>query len=120
MQSSDRAPGVAKASHRTIINEGASNLLEAFPDMFKPSQRCRAPHVNIDNLRDALFASNVLDRHSLKTGKALEKWILEQNQELAKKYETDEEAQTTVSANALKKANKFQFYLGLDSSWLYN
>ena len=60
-------PGVAKASHRSIINEGAKRLSERFPEMFSSSQRCRAPHMNIDNLRDALFASNVIDRHSLKS-----------------------------------------------------
>ena len=80
-------PGVAAAAHRNVINEGASKLLEHFTEMFKASQRCRAPHLNIDNLRDALFASKVIDRHSLKTPKALEQWIMGQNETLATKLE---------------------------------
>jgi hypothetical protein len=112
-------PGVAKAADRKVINEGADRLMEKYPDMFSPSQRCRAPHLNIDNLRDALFASNALQRHSIKTPKALEQWMLGQNELLATKFQA-EENRKLVSASALKKAEKFDFYLGLDSSWLYN
>jgi hypothetical protein len=112
-------PGVAKASHRNVINEGANRLQERFSDMFRPSQRCRPPHLNIDNLRDALFASNVIERHTLKTPKALEEWMMGQNEILATKFRS-EEAKKHVSESALKKAIKFDFYLGLDSMWLYN
>jgi hypothetical protein len=112
-------PGVAKASHRNVINEGAEKLQQRFPDMFRPSQRCRPPHLNIDNLRDALFASNVIGRHSLKSPKALETWMIAQNEILATKLQK-EEAKKLVSATALKKAIEYDFYLGLDSSWLYN
>ena len=38
----------------------ASHFHNAFPAMFSPSQKCRAPHLNLDNLRDALFASDVV------------------------------------------------------------
>jgi hypothetical protein len=112
-------PGVAKASHRNAINEGAARLQERFSEMFRPTQRCRPPHLNIDNLRDALFASNVIERHTLKTPKALEEWMMGQNEILATKFQS-EEAKKHVSESALKKAIKFGFYLGLDSSWLYN
>ena len=111
-------PGVAKAKDRKIINEVADRLRKRFPEMFSESQRCRAPHLNIDNLRDALFASKIIEKHSLKTSKALEEWILERNDLLETDYQ-NEESQKMVSANALKKAMKFQFYLGLESSWLY-
>jgi len=111
-------PGVAKAKDRKIINEVADRLRKRFPEMFSESQRCRAPHLNIDNLRDALFASKIIEKHSLKTSKALEEWILERNDLLETDYQ-NEENQKMVSANALKKAMKFQFYLGLESSWLY-
>ena len=103
---------------RKIINEVAERLREKYPAMFSESQRCRAPHLNIDNLRDALFASKIIEKHSLKTSKALEEWILERNDLLETDYQ-NEENQKMVSANALKKAMKFQFYLGLESSWLY-
>lgn len=117
-------PGVAKSSHRNIINAGASRLQEQFPSLFSESQRCRPPHLNIDNLRDALFASNVLDRHSLKSAKALETWIMGQNDLLATKLAASstggEGPPPGVSASAWSKAVEFGFYLGLDSSWYYN
>lgn len=111
-------PGVAKAKDRNIINEVAERLRDKYPDMFSDSQRCRTPHLNIDNLRDALFASKIIEKHSLKTSNALEDWILERNDMLASEFQ-QEENKKTVSASAWKKAEKFQFYLGLDSGWLY-
>eukprot|EP00536_Pseudo-nitzschia_multiseries_P011657 jgi/Psemu1/308404/fgenesh1_kg.408_\ len=111
-------PGVAKAKDRKMINDVAERLRHKYPDMFSESQRCRAPHLNVDNLRDALFASKVIEKHSLKTSKALEDWILERNNLLATKFQA-EDSKKDVSANALKKADKFQFYLGLDSGWFY-
>lgn len=112
-------PGMAKASDRKVINEGADRLHDKFPDMFSSSQRCRAPHLNIDNLRDALFASNVLQRHSLKTPKALEEWMLAQNEILSTKFQS-EESRMLFPERAIAKAEKHDFYLGLDSSWLYH
>ena len=111
-------PGVAKAKDRKIINEVAERLRNNFPDMFSESQRCRVPHLNVDNLRDALFASKIIEKHSLKTTKALEEWIMERNDLLATEFQ-EETSRNSVSLNALKKAEKFQFYLGLDSGWLY-
>ncbi len=110
-------PGVAKRTDRRIINEAASALSDMYPDMFKPSQRCRAPHLNIDNLRDNIFAAGIISKHKIKSEKDLVNWIMAQNTELGKKYE--EEDPSNVSPTALKKAKKFEFYLGLDTSWLY-
>ncbi len=111
-------PGVAKAKDRKIITEVAESLRQKYPDMFSESQRCRSPHLNIDNLRDALFASKIIDKHSLKTSKAMEDWIMKRNDMLEAEFQ-EEENQKLVNANALKKASRFKFYLGLESSWLY-
>lgn len=113
-------PGVAKSSDRKLLTEAAQHLADHFPSMFSASQKCRVPHLNLDNLRDALFAARVLPKHKIKTTTALVEWLLEQNEVLQKKYQTDAEAQALVSATALKKAHKFEFYLGLDSSWYNN
>lgn len=112
-------PGVAKGSDRKIITAAAERLTKQFPEMFKASQRCRSPHLNIDNLRDALFAANVLARHNITSTKQLEDWVLEQNKQLAEKYQSDE-MKATVKESALTKAAKNNFYLGLDSSWYSN
>ena len=117
-------PGVRGLSQadRNTINDGAQRLLERFPDMFSTSQRCRAPHLNIDNLRDALFASDLVKRHSIKSSKALEAFLMDQNEVLKQKYNATDEtgnSEESASKTALAKARKFDFYLGLDSSWLY-
>jgi hypothetical protein len=112
-------PGVAKVGERRIINEASSLLQEAYPEMFKPSQRCRSPHLNVDNLRDAIFAAGIITRHNLKSHRALVSWILQQNEELGKKYQDDKNCPSNISATALKKAKQYGFYLGLDSAWLY-
>jgi len=111
--------GLTQVARKTI-NEGAKRLEDAFPDMFSASQRCRSPHLNIDNLRDALFASEVLKKHDLKSPKALEAWMMERNESLKKEYiDSSSKKATSVSSTALKKAIKHNFFLGLDSSWLY-
>ncbi len=112
-------PGVAKGADRKVITEGASRLKEAYPDMFKPSQACRPPHLNIDNLRDALFAADIINRHNLKSPKALEDWMMQQNDALRTQFQ-DEQHAAKVNKKALKKARDFDFYLGIDSSWYYN
>ena len=113
-------PGVAKSKDRKIITEAVDQLYDLYPNMFSPSQRCRIPNVNVDNMRNNLFGANVMTTHKLTTSKKLLGWMLEQNELLAKKYEGDEEIQSAVSPKAWKKANTNGFYLGLESSWLYN
>ncbi|MGK3733503.1 MAG: hypothetical protein ACI8RD_000146 [Bacillariaceae sp.] len=110
-------PGVAKAADKKIINEVADRLHDSFPEMFSDSQRCRPPHLNIDNLRETLFVSNIIRKHNFKTSKAVVDWILEQNDLLEVKFQEEENRQL-VSPIALKKAEKFRFYLGLESRWL--
>mmetsp|Transcript_30875 Transcript_30875/g.46873 ORF Transcript_30875/g.46873 Transcript_30875/m.46873 type:complete len:373 (+) Transcript_30875:141-1259(+) len=114
-------PGVTSAKERQILTDSAAKLQDLYPDMFKPSQQCRAPHLNIDNLRDSLHAAEILKKHSIKSTKGLVEWITEQNEALKEKYNNnDEEMLRKVKPNALQKAKKYDFYLGLDSSWLYN
>ena len=110
-------PGIAKMSDRKIINLAADTLCEAYPEMFKPSQRCRPPHLNLDNLRDAIFAAGVLNRHSFKSHKALVDWMMKQNKVMGDKIR--DSPPPNVSPTAMNKAKQYDFYLGLDLSWLY-
>lgn len=112
-------PGIAKVSERNIISSAAERLLTKYPAMFSNSQRCRAPNLNIDNLRDELFAAKILSRHGIKSGAALEKWMLEQNELLAQKA-ANQELQGSFSQSQLQKAKEYGFYLGLDKTWYYN
>jgi hypothetical protein len=113
-------PGMATAKDRNMISQAVYRLEDQYPIMFSPSQRCRAPNVNVDNLRDNIFASNVIKRHNIKTSSQLLDWMLQENDRLEKKFATDLNAQADVSATAWKKAFSNKFYLGLESNWLYN
>jgi len=115
-------PGVANKRTRDIIDHAASHFHDAFPAMFSSSQKCRAPHLNLDNLRDALFASEVIQRETIGSGGELVKWITKKNEELKKNVaglESDGNNKRGVSESALKKARRHDFYLGLESTWLY-
>lgn len=110
----------------------ASRFHDEFPAMFSASQKCRAPHLNLDNLRDALFASEVIKRENIANGRELFKWMSKKNAELKAKYADCDASEgshmngkgkksggANVSDTALNKAKKHDFYLGLESSWLY-
>lgn len=112
-------PGVASAADRKIITEAMEDLSANYPSMFSPSQRCRVPNVNIDNLRSAVFGANILKRHKLTTSKKLLDWLLEQNAALGEEYESSKEKQSLISNKQWAKASTNNFYLGLESSWLY-
>lgn len=47
---------------RQVITEAAEILQTKYSEMFKPSARCRPPHLNIDNLRDDLFQNDIIKR----------------------------------------------------------
>jgi len=111
-------PGVAKTQEKRLINHVCESLRESYPDMFKPSQRCRSPHVNIDNLRNAIFTADLLDRRNLKTIEDLEAYIQDINSSLTNKYKSLPE--TDKQKPSIKKAIQYNFFLGLESSWLYN
>jgi len=55
-------PDVTTAYHRTMLQSVASQLAAEYKPMFKNTSRCRAPHTNVDNLRDELFQAEVVGR----------------------------------------------------------
>jgi hypothetical protein len=113
-------PGVATAKERKMISQSCAKLEEKYSVMFSPSQKCRPPNVNVDNLRDTIFASNILKRHSIQTSTQLYDWILQQNGKMGEKYRKDARLQASLNDKVWNKAKTNEFYLGLDSSWLYN
>eukprot|EP00531_Pseudo-nitzschia_arenysensis_P001090 CAMPEP_0116126674 /NCGR_PEP_ID=MMETSP0329-20121206/6453_1 /TAXON_ID=697910 /ORGANISM="Pseudo-nitzschia arenysensis, Strain B593" /LENGTH=908 /DNA_ID=CAMNT_0003620763 /DNA_START=187 /DNA_END=2913 /DNA_ORIENTATION=- len=112
-------PGVASAADRQVITEAVESLQDQFGAMFSSSQRCRVPNVNVDNLRSVIFGANILKRHKLTTSNKLLEWLLEQNAALGNEYESDAKRQKLVSKKQWTKASANNFYLGLESSWLY-
>ena len=109
-------PGVVKPEDLEIINRAVTNISGRYAAMFKPSTKCRRPHLNIDNVRNDLFVNEVLDRNDIKSAKDLEEWILTKNDEMMKKYELDEAARKKIEG-IYKKAQEHGFYLGLDDNW---
>lgn len=114
-------PRVAKSKDKEMIDDAANQLFETYPEMFKPSQRCRPPHLNVDNLRDAIFTANILKNHSITSSSALYDWIMQRNEELEKRFVHNKEdpSKMGVSLLALEKSKQFRFYIGLDLSWLH-
>jgi len=122
-------PGVASAADRRVITEAVAGLKNQYPKMFSTSQRCRVPNVNVDNMRNHIFGANILNKtigegkekeKMFDGGKKLNDWLQIQNAALGELYENSEERQSFVSERAWKKASENHFYLGLESSWLYN
>ena len=66
-----------------MLTAAAEQLREMHPDMFKASANCRAPHVNIDMLRNELHAADVLGQHKIKTAEELVAWLGAHNEALA-------------------------------------
>lgn len=112
-------PGIASARDNRIITQAVQRLEEQFPQMFSPSQKCRVPNVNVDNLRNNIFGANIMKRHRLRSGKQLFDWLLVQNAAVGASYELDAGRREAISESAWEKASENAFYLGLESSWLY-
>lgn len=117
---------------RDMLDIVTSSLKLKFPDMFKPSQNCRLPHVNADVLRDDIFQSDVIKSRGFKNANELEEYLLNVNNLLSKW--TDEEWYKNICGLegleknipetklkkidvALKKAKEFKFFLGMTKSW---
>lgn len=123
-------PGVADDNLRLAINETSDTLRAEFGDMFKHSTRCRAPHVNIDNLRSVLFNSAEVGevvRAAMQDGDsastALTEFVRDKNARLGERGEEEwgetEAAKMNKSfAKNLAKCQKFNFFLGLDKKWV--
>jgi hypothetical protein len=114
-------PGVASPADRKLITEAVTTLQMQFPKMFSASQRCRAPNVNIDNLRNSIFGANILKRHKdeITSSKTLVDWLLVQNAAIGDKFENDEKKKKSIPEKTWRKASENGFYLGLESSWLF-
>ena len=113
---------------KELLDAATDQLTETFAEMFKPSLRCKPPHLNVDIFRDEVFQSEVITRNNLKTSAALIDFIARTNDKLSKL--SDEKWEEILLANglfkskgklmdqAIKKARTHNFFLGLDSTWM--
>ena len=120
----DLEAGGASDDVRAALDSAAAALAAEYPDMFKPSKNCRAPHVNVDSLRDELFQAGVLD--VVPHGDLLP-WLRERNAALAA-YGDDQwldpafrcrASAPAARRKALDKARAHGLFLGMTWDWLY-
>lgn len=112
---------LALKNDRIIVSEALLTLQHLHSAMFSPSQRCRSPDVNMNNLCNFILGSNLLQKHKneLTNGKTLADWLILQNAAIGELYESDATKRESIEPKAWSKASKNGFYLGLDNSWLY-
>lgn len=102
-----------------LIDEAVDTLAAKYDDMFKPSQNCRPPHVNIDVLRDDIYQSGFALRKGVKSASELVEAIETANAAIGAHF-ADPTAQATIkSKTAMEKAIKYRFFLGLEKGWVY-
>ncbi len=104
---------------KALIDEAIETLASKYDEMFKPSQNCRPPHVNIDVLRDEVYQSGFVLRKGVKTSAELLAAIEAVNDSFGT-HLSDPSNQEAFKGKALDKAIKYKFYLGIMRSWMYN
>ena len=116
-------PDVAEEGEKKTINDGCELIRSKYEDMFKASTNCRMPHMNIDNLRDELFKSNIIGRENIENSSQLVEWIMARNTFLAKKKEAYwkkvyKGRNFDTIQKSLTKAKERNFFIGMDRNWI--
>lgn len=110
-----------------IIDHVCQSLQEIYEPMFKPSKRCRPPHVNIDKLRDDIYEQkeHIFDG-SIQNPHDLVQKIEQYNASMNMKTEAEllevcyaSKKATPNKLKVIEKAKQHQFYLGLDPMWMH-
>lgn len=106
-----------------------ADLSVEFAEMFKPSLRCKPPHLHEAIFRDDLFQSEIIHRRGMKSAAQLRQLIASVNAEYSERSDDQWEqilleskvfkVKGKLLAEAVKKARLHKFYLGLDSSWMH-
>lgn len=101
-----------------IITDAVEELSMKYEIMFKPTSRCRPPHLNVDVLRDDLFRADFIHRYDITSKEELLLKLDEINKLLGDKYDKELGEKET---QALVKAKANSFYLGLaDKRWMHD
>lgn len=115
--------------YQEILTAAADQLALQYAEMFKPSSRCKPPHLNVDVLRDDLYQSGFLARHSPQAATAQQLLDLLERVNQSVKSQMLQEQQQGKEKNvpppsksaqaALRKAGEHDFFLGMDKAWMY-
>ena len=107
-------PDAIAPARKKFIDQTVETLARRWPQMFKPSSRCRPPHIHKDTLRNKLFIHAATER--IESAAELTEMILELNSRLGllpKKHWPPR------VHKAIDKAKANHYFLGLDEfNWL--
>lgn len=97
---------------KVAIDAAVGALADAFPGMFKPSARCRPPHVHGDSLRNALHRSGVVAALGTPSPARLKALLLAASARLGQR--PAEVWPAKLRGRPLAKARAAGLWLGLD------
>ena len=106
-------PDAIAPERKGHIDWASEALRTRFSDMFKPSERCRVPHMHKDTLRNKLFHHPTTER--VGSGQELLQMLLKVNASLGSRPKGSWPAK--VQPSAIEKAKQHKFFLGLDSEY---
>ena len=116
-------PGGSDGGAKNAINAACDALHEKYKPMFSSSMRCRPPHLHLDNLRQTIHDNELCDilgdnenGGAPLDGDALLKWLEDTNSKFGSRSDKEWKkigGSGPAFAKAIKKARKFDFYLGL-------
>jgi len=122
----DLPEGGASADDNAKLTAAAELLRASYPAMFKPSQNCRPPHVNVDVLRTEMHRVGLVEKVRAESADELVAWLEARNAELGARSEEEWRAagggrakSSAAVEKALAKARENNFYLGLGWEWLH-
>lgn len=110
VQEVDLPSRLAPAS-KQVIDAAVAELASRFPDMFKPSARCRPPHIHADSLRNLIFRQGTVQTRGIKAPSVLVAHLEAVNAQLRGRQVGD--WPTALRGKALAKARKYGLFIGL-------
>lgn len=107
-------PDAVAPERKKVIDGVVKRLAQMFPEMFKPSERCRPPHLHRDTLRNKLFHHPMTEQ--METEEELLALILKVNKRLENRPQSQ---WADRLQRPLEKAKANGCFLGLcDYAWL--
>ena len=102
-------------SLKAYIDGACERLVKAYPEMHKPSERCRPPHVHKDTLRNKLFTTACV--HHARSADELYAMLMRVNEQL--RVQPTSSWPDRVRGKPLQKARQHGLFFGLsDFGWL--
>ena len=119
----------ASTEVKDILDRTLDSLTAEYKEMFRPSLKCKPPHLHEAIFRDDLFQSGIVERQNIKSHSDLEALIATTNSIYSKRSMEEWEniliggrtfkSKGKLLIDAVNKARMYKFFLGLDNSWMH-